>query len=284
MFNRTANLLKIFFLALLPGIHAFADDDVNPDQVLAKVNGIEITLRHVIAMRIGLPPEYNQYDPDILFNGIIDELVRQTLLMQSIIDETTPGIRAMIDNETRAILSQEASNKAMFFNPSSETILQLYNIRYPENQARHEYHASHILVDDLEKAEEVKTLLDGGAGFAEMAMDHSTGPSGPGGGDLGWFREGTMVPAFFEAVAELQPGKVSNPVETQFGWHLIKLHESRELPRPALEVVINELTNELRLKELERQIAKYRESSQVEIGDTSNIDPKIISNVKYLRQ
>ena len=284
MFKGIANFSKIFFLVLIQGIHAFAEDDVDPDQVLATVNDTEITLRHVIATRIGLPPEYNQYDPSVLFNSILDELVRQTLLMQSIIDEKNPGIQAMIDNEIRTILSQEASNRAMSFNPSSETILQLYNTKYPEDQVKSEYHASHILLDDLDKAKEVKTLLDSGADFAEMAMDHSTGPSGPSGGDLGWFREGTMVTSFFEAVTELQPGNISNPVESQFGWHLIKLHESRELPRPLLNVVINDLRNELRFNELQRQIVKYSESSQVEIADTSNIDPEIISNAEFLRQ
>ena len=92
-----------------------------------------------------------------------------------------------------------------------------------------EYNASHILIETETEAHQVREQLLDGANFAELAQHRSIGPSGPNGGQLGWFREGIMVPVFEAAVMQLQPGEISEPVHTQFGWHVVLLHEVRRI-------------------------------------------------------
>ena len=101
-----------------------------------------------------------------------------------------------------------------------------------------EYKARHILVDSQGAAVSLIKQLQEGAEFSELAMEHSTGPSGPAGGDLGWFPANAMVQAFSDAVIALEDGGVTQtPVQTQFGWHVILREASRESTPPPLESV-----------------------------------------------
>ena len=101
-----------------------------------------------------------------------------------------------------------------------------------------EFKARHILVATQGEAAEIITQLDGGADFAELAMEKSTGPSGPSGGDLGWFPPERMVAEFSEAVQALEDGAYSKePVQTQFGWHVILREESRDAAPPPFDSV-----------------------------------------------
>lgn len=87
--------------------------------------------------------------------------------------------------------------------------------------------ASHILVDTKAEADSIKSKIDNGASFESMAAKYSKCPSGKSGGDLGYFEKGQMVPAFEDAAFALPVGKVSCPVKTQFGWHLIKVYDKK---------------------------------------------------------
>jgi parvulin-like peptidyl-prolyl isomerase len=87
--------------------------------------------------------------------------------------------------------------------------------------------ASHILVDTKEEADAIKSRIDNGEGFATMARKYSKCPSGELGGDLGYFERGQMVPAFEDAAFALPVGKVSEPIKTQFGWHIIKVYDKK---------------------------------------------------------
>ena len=116
--------------------------------------------------------------------------------------------------------------------PTTDVLQELYSGRFEYDTTDEvrpkQYKASHILVDDKDKALELIEALDGGADFADLAKEHSTGPSGPKGGDLGWFADGVMVPEFSIAVAGMDVGKHSlAPVKSKFGWHIIKLMDVR---------------------------------------------------------
>jgi peptidyl-prolyl cis-trans isomerase C len=101
-----------------------------------------------------------------------------------------------------------------------------------------QFKARHILVDTQAAAADLITQLDDGADFAELAKEHSTGPTGPNGGDLGWFAPDQMVQPFSQAVAALEDGAhTAEPVQTQFGWHVILREDSRENQPPTLESV-----------------------------------------------
>ncbi len=98
---------------------------------------------------------------------------------------------------------------------------------FMETKSPKQVHAAHILVDNKALAEELKKKVDSGESFEELAKKYSSCPSGKSGGDLGFFSKGQMVKPFEDAAFDLPEGKVSEPVQTQFGWHLIKVYERK---------------------------------------------------------
>src|SRR5690606_27065309 len=126
-----------------------------------------------------------------------------------------------------------------------------YDARYGSATPETEYKASHILVETEEAAADLVKQLADGADFATLARDNSTGPSGPNGGDLGWFGTGMMVKPFEDAVVALEPGEIAGPVQTDFGWHVIKREETRLKDAPDFAAVKDELADELQRKTVE---------------------------------
>lgn len=131
-----------------------------------------------------------------------------------------------------------------------------------------ERQASHILVETEEEAKELITQLNDGADFAELAREHSTGPSGSNGGDLGWFAKQDMVPEFAEAAFSMKKGDVSNaPVQTQFGFHVIKVNDSRTRENPSFEQLADSLRAQLRREKLDETLNDWREKAEIEVFD-----------------
>jgi len=154
----------------------------------------------------------------------------------------TPRVRLILENERLALLSNGAVDAMIAKGADPEALQKAYDAQYGNVEPKAEYNASHILVETAETAQEVIQMINDGGDFAEVAKEKSTGPSGPNGGELGWFGEGVMVPEFQAAVLEMEAGTVSEPVQTQFGWHVIKLNETREVPAPTLEEVSERLS------------------------------------------
>ena len=151
-------------------------------------------------------------------------------------------IKAQIELQGRAILAQAVAADFFNSNPATdEEILAAYQEQIGSAPDR-EFKARHILVDTQAAAIDLISQLDGGADFAELAATHSTGPTGPNGGDLGWFAPGQMVQPFSEAVSALEDGAYTKePVQTQFGWHVILREESREAQPPTLDSIRDQL-------------------------------------------
>jgi len=267
-------------LALSPA--ARAEDQANPSRVLATVNGTEITLGHVIAVRADLPPQYDQFPAELLFRGILDQLIQQTLLMQSSDGELSMQGEILLENERRALLAGQQIADLMEGGIDEAALRAAYDEQYPDTTDETEYRAAHILVETEEKAAELVTELEERAEFAALAREHSTGPSASVGGDLGWFGEGDMVAPFFDAVAALEPGQVSGPVKTDFGWHVIKLAETRAKQRPEFETVRAELEEQLRQSALEAHIAKLSETAEIDRAVTEDFDPEAINDMSLL--
>lgn len=132
-------------------------------------------------------------------------------------------------------------------------------------QMPREYHARHILVDDQAKAESITKELKAGGDFAKLAEKNSKDPSGKNGGDLGWFSLETMVKPFSDAVAALQPGQLTDkPVQSQFGWHVIKLEESRTTAAPPFEEVKDRVKMLVQRKKLQTYLEDLRKNAKVE--------------------
>ncbi|MGY9021493.1 MAG: peptidylprolyl isomerase [Rhodobacterales bacterium] len=216
----------------------------NLNTIVATVNDTTLTVGHVLDIKRRLPDQYQNLGSDVLFANIVDQLVQQQILASSF-KKDPEWVSITMENERRNILStiiiDNISEKAV----SDKILKTAYLQKYDKNKEEKEYKASHILVDTKEKAEGLIKLLEGGASFGELAIEYSIGPSGPGGGDLGWFKKGQMVAPFEDAVLNMEIGTYSRPVQTQFGFHLIQLDDRRKILPPKFEDVRSNLEIEL---------------------------------------
>ncbi len=283
MFNHSRFMPAAFIaIALSTGVPAFAQDEPTAATVVAKVGDTEITLGHMLALKSGLPPNYDQLPDNALFDGILDQLIRQTLLMQIVEENPSQLTELRIENERRALLASEAIEGVLGLPVDEDELQAAYDERYANQDPETEYNAAHILVANEEDAKSIVTQLDEGADFAELAKTLSTGPSGPNGGDLGWFGPGVMVPEFFDAAAALAPGEVSAPVQTQFGWHVIKMIETRARDIPTIDDVREQLVETLRERIFEDLIAQRESETKVDRSGADGIDMSIIKSTEIL--
>ena len=277
------NLLAAGAIACFAVTPVMAQDaEINAETVVAVVNGTEITMGHVILLRTQLPEQYLTAPDDILFEGILEQLIDQTLLGDTV-GEDTLELRMTLENESRALKAAIAIDGVIGQAFSDEAIAAAYDEAYGNLPAEPEFKASHILVETEEEAEALIAALNDGADFAELAKEKSTGPSGPNGGDLGWFGLGMMVPPFEEAVLGMEVGQISASVQTQFGWHVLILNDKRDVPPPALETVIGEITQTLQQVALDVKVNDLRTGASVETM-VEGIDPATIKNLDLLDQ
>jgi peptidyl-prolyl cis-trans isomerase C len=128
-----------------------------------------------------------------------------------------------------------------------------------------EYHARHILVDSKEKAEAVIKKLKGGAKFEDVAKAESSDNSKNNGGDLGWFTLARMVKPFGDAVKGLKKGEITpEPVQTQFGWHVIQLEDTRDVTPPPFDQVKTQVTNGVIQKKLQAYVEDLKKNAKIE--------------------
>ncbi|WP_224824315.1 peptidylprolyl isomerase [Cognatishimia sp. MH4019] len=276
------NFLLAVATTICGAFPAFAQE-MTADTVVANVNGTEITVGHMITARAQLPQQYQQLPDDVLFEGIREQLVQQTVLSQQTAD-VPKSVELSLENERRAAMAGVAINEFIADAVTDEMLQSLYEEKYASVEPEKEFNASHILVETEEEALALVTELEGGADFAELAKEKSTGPSGPGGGSLGWFGPGMMVKPFEDAVIGLEDGAISAPVQTQFGWHVIKLDESRLKDAPTLDDVREELTAELQQVALETHITELTEAAEVTLPDLGEIDASILRNADLLSE
>ncbi len=155
------------------------------------------------------------------------------------------------------------------FQPDEAEVEKLYQERLATESGT-EYKARHILLEQEEDAKKVIVELDAGGDFIELAKERSTGPSGPNGGDLGWFSPNQMVPPFSEATAAMEKGSYSKqPVKTQFGWHVILLEDVRESTPATLEEMKPKLENELKQKALRDYMAKLQQQADIRVNESN---------------
>ena len=269
-------------LCLALAVPATAQEEPNVDTVVATVNGTDITLGHMIVAHAGLPDQYKQLPVEVLFEGILDQLVQQTALSDTFEGELPKRATLSLENERRSVTAAEVVELAMATGISEDDLQKAYEEQYANAEPEMEYNASHILVETEEAAQAIKEELDNGADFAELAREKSTGPSGPGGGSLGWFGKGMMVPSFEAAVIALEPGAISVPVQTQFGWHVIKLNETRQTDAPPLETVREELELQLRQIAVQETIDTVTAAATVDRSQAEGIDPTVIQKIEWL--
>ncbi|WP_170404919.1 peptidylprolyl isomerase [Ruegeria arenilitoris] len=270
-------------LAVTMALPLAAETKPDASTVIARVNGEEITLGHVIATGAALPEQYQQIEDDVLYELIVDQLIQQALLGQQ--QEALSKLNTLaLDNETRSLLAVQTVNALIAEELTDEAIQAAYDAKYADFQGADEFNASHILVETEEKAKEIKAQLDDGADFAEMAKEHSTGPSGPNGGELGWFGSGQMVPAFEAAVISLEKGQVSEPVKTQFGWHVVTLNDKRKSEAPDLDQVRAELTQTLQQEVIQARIDELTQQAEIERPALEGAGPEVLRQTDLIQE
>jgi peptidyl-prolyl cis-trans isomerase C len=270
--------------ALILALPVQAQDTLTADSVVATVNGTEITLGHMLMVRASLPEQYQQLPDDVLWDGIMDQIVQQTVLSQQDTAEESRRIQLALENERRALTAAQVIEDIVDDAVTEEAVQAAYEESYLQGEPAQEYNASHILVETQEEAAAIVEELKGGADFAEVAREKSTGPSGPNGGQLGWFSAGMMVPEFQAAVEELEVGAISEPVQTQFGWHVIKLNETRAQEAPALEAVRAEIENQLSQQAVTQKIEELTNAADVTRTAKEEVDTSVLSNIGLLEE
>lgn len=256
------------------------------ETVVATVNGQPITLGAIIVMRQGLPQQYQGLPDDVLLQGLIDQAIDQTLLAAEISPDPANdplAVRLQVENDRRAALAASLVQARMSAPVSEADIQAAYDEAAKAFQPQKEFSASHILVASEDEAKAIRADLDKGGDFAALAKEKSTDPgSGAQGGSLGWFGAGQMVPEFQAAVEALQPGQISEPVQSQFGWHIVRLDEVRDTALPPLDQIKDQLENQVRQQKLEAEVAALREKATIEKPENA-VAPAAIRQVDLLQ-
>ncbi len=256
------------------------------ETVLATVNGQPITLGAIIVMRQGLPQQYQGLPDDVLLQGLVDQAIDQTLLAAEISPDPANdplAVRLQVENDRRAALAASLVQARMSEPVSEADVQSAYDEAAKEFKPQKEFNASHILVATEDEAKAIEAQLKDGGDFAAIAKEKSTDPgSGAQGGSLGWFGAGQMVPEFQAAVETLKPGEISAPVQSQFGWHIVRLDEVRDTAFPPLAEVKDQIENQVRQQKLEAEVAALRAKAAIEKPENA-VAPAAIRQVDLLQ-
>ncbi len=260
-------------IALFASLPLRADD--NP--VLAKVNGSEIRQSDVTLAEEELGPSLAQMDPATKKENVLAFLIDMKIVAKAAEDkkiEDRPDFKARLAFARNRLLMDNllgAEGKAA---ATDDAMKKVYEEAAKQIQGEQEVHARHILVETEDEAKAIEAELKKGADFATLAKEKSKDPGGASdGGDLGFFTKDQMVPEFSTVAFSLEPGKISDPVKSQFGWHIIKVEEKRNRKAPDFEQVKPQIETYVTRKAQAEYVAKLRESAKVERMDQASNAP-----------
>lgn len=237
--------------------------DPTSDTVVATVNGTSITLGQMAALRAGLPEGYLALPDDILFDGILKQLIQQVALAQAAETRLLKRDHDMLEVQRLNYLASIMLDDAVANAVSDEKVAAAYEAQFVAAGPATEYNAAHILVATEDEAKAIRAELDAGGDFAEIAKLKSTDGAAADGGALGWFTLDVMVEPFANAVAQMQAGQIAGPVQTEYGWHLIKLSETRLADVPTLESVRQQLETDLQNNAVQARLDQAVADAQV---------------------
>ncbi len=236
---------------------------------VATVNGKEISQEMYQAYVRQLEMRQHDNKAHIDRKRLINELVNRELLHQAALSmklEKNPEIKFLLEQQKIDLLTKAAMKEIVDKTPVTESEIEATYKKMSANSNPMEFKARHILLKTEADADAVIKKLDKGADFATLAKEKSTGPSAKKGGDLGWFKPGQMVPEFSKAVMELKKGEYTKkPVKTQFGYHVIKLEDTRKIDPPKLDDVKNQIRGLLQQQRIQKYVADLRQKAKVSI-------------------
>lgn len=238
---------------------------MSQETVLATVEGKEITQEDVFRFLNELGPQVGaQFQSPEGMKQLVEELVNQEVIyldaMENNLNEEEDFIAEM-ERVKSVVLKQYAINKLLSDVSATEgEITEYYNNHKEQFRKPESVRASHILVKEEEEANKILNEIKEGLSFEEAASNYSSCPSKSNGGDLGEFTKGKMVPEFEAVAFKLEKGELSEPVKTQFGYHLIKVVDKTEAGVKTLEEAKGQITQQVTgLKQQEKYLNKTKE-------------------------
>ncbi|WGR94425.1 peptidylprolyl isomerase [Bradyrhizobium sp. ISRA443] len=257
---------------LAAGLPARAADS---DPVLAKVNGSEIRASDVALAEEELGPSLQQMDPATRKDNVLSFLIDMKIVAKAAEDkkvENSDEFKKRLAFARNRLLMDSLLATEGKAATTDEAMKKVYDEAAKQISGEQEVHARHILVETEDEAKAIKAELDKGADFAELAKKKSKDPGASDGGDLGFFTKEQMVPEFSAVAFSLEPGKISDPVKSQFGWHIIKVEEKRNRKAPDFNQVKGQIETYVTRKAQADYVAKLRETAKVERTETAKPD------------
>jgi len=247
--------------------------EITPLTVVATVGGEPITEADISFAAEDLAQELQQMPAEqrkaFLVTVLIDMKVMARAAREQKMNETDLFKQRLQYLEDRALRRAYFGEK-IATGVTPEALQAAYDTFKASFQGQEEVHARHILVATEDEAKAIKAELDGGKDFAQLATEKSTDPSAKqNGGDLGFFAKGMMVKPFEDAAFTMEVGAISNPVQSDFGWHVIKLEEKRTSQPPSMEQIAPQLQQQVMFKNFEDQVAALKAGVAIEIPDAA---------------
>jgi peptidyl-prolyl cis-trans isomerase C len=240
------------------------------DKVLARVNGVEIRQSDLALAEEELGPSLAQMDPATKEQNVLAFLIDMNLVAKAAEDKKVQDSddfkKRMAFTRSRLLMDSLLASEGKAAT-TDEAMKKVYEDASKQISGEQEVHARHILVETEDEAKQVAEELKKGADFAELAKKKSKDPGASDGGDLGFFTKDQMVPEFSAVAFSLEPGKISDPVKTQFGWHIIKVEEKRNRKAPQFDQVKGQIESYVTRKAQADYVAKLHQGAKIERMD-----------------
>lgn len=266
MLRRSARY-ALALLGLAIASQAFAAGE---DPVVGTVNGAEIRMSDVVRIK-NADPRLAQAPLKAVYPMLLDNLIREQLLAEAGRKDNLgkdPEVQLAMKNAETRIIAQTYALRQTIKQVTDQQAQSRYNELKKEYKPVEEIRARHILVASYDDANALLADLKAGKKFEELAAEKSKDPGAQNGGDLGFFRKDDMVPEFSDVAFKLKPGQVSQPVQTQFGWHVIKVEEKRMSKAPDFDQVKDDIKGRLADEALSKLLQKLATSAKI-----SRFDP-----------
>ncbi|MEO6015028.1 MAG: peptidylprolyl isomerase [Devosia sp.] len=244
-----------------------------PDTIVATIGGETITEADLAFAAEDLGQDLQKIPPDQVRAVLVAQLIDLKLMAQAgkakgVEDSGLfkSRLKYLTDRALRRAFAKVAVSDAI----SEAEIKTEYDKQIAAIPTEDEVHARHILVTSEDDAKAIKAELDGGADFATLAKTKSIEPgAAQSGGDLGYFKAAMMVKPFADAAFAMKVGEVSNPIQTQFGWHIIKVEDRRPAAKPTLEELTPQIGQQLYVAKYRALFADLRKASTIDIPDAA---------------
>ncbi len=263
--HKLASLAAVATVMFLTPVAGMADK-----KIIATVDGVEITENDLKFLELEIGQDMRNIPPAQRRMVLIEFLIENQVLVNAAEKKELAKTNEFTKRQKyyrKRILRDIYVEKFVRGKISDEEAKKAYDEQVKKIKPQKQIRASHILVKTEKEAKDIHAQLKKGGDFAKLAKEKSTGPSKANGGDLNFFGTGQMVPAFEKAAFALKKGEISEPVKTQFGWHVIKKTDERESPIPAFDLVKTRLIQSLQQQKAQKAIRDLRSAAKVEITD-----------------